>query len=200
GLPVDRARRRLTYGSDAGVLDAFAAGPAETVPLILLRHAPAESKTGRDGDDLLRPLDAAGRGDADALARLLPAFGTPRVVASAAVSCVETVTPYAEAIGAPIRTDRAVTARTAGDGAAAADAEAARAAVTALLDDGVPTAVCTHGELVSVLLRAALDRLGAPAPQQLSLRKGSFWVLHLSRSDGSLAAMERHGPRPGGLR
>lgn len=193
-LPVDRARDRLTYGSDAEVLDAFAAGPAETVPLVLLRHASAGSKGGRDGDDLLRPLDAAGCGDADALARVLPALGTVRVVSSEAARCVETVTPYSAANGAPMRTERAFTAYSARTGTTV-DAEAARAALDALIDEGVPTAVCTHGELVSGLVRAALGRLDAPVPQQPSLRKGAFWVLHLSRADGRLAAMERHSAR-----
>ena len=38
-LPVPAARQRLSYQHDVGTLDRFAAGPARTVPLILLRHA-----------------------------------------------------------------------------------------------------------------------------------------------------------------
>ncbi len=38
------ARQRLSYLHDAAVLDEFAAGPPDTVPLILVRHASAGSK------------------------------------------------------------------------------------------------------------------------------------------------------------
>src|SRR6266568_2624103 len=43
-LPLAAARDRLSYDHDRPVLDGFAAGPAETAPLILLRHAFAVSK------------------------------------------------------------------------------------------------------------------------------------------------------------
>ncbi|GAA4939954.1 NUDIX hydrolase [Streptomonospora halophila] len=193
-MPLAAARRRVTYGHDIQVLDNFASGPAETFPLVVLRHGSAGSKSGWDGDDLLRPLDSSGRADADELVRVLPTLGTPRVVTSHAVRCAETVMPYAAAHGTGIRTEGAFTLQTAG-AETFADSAAADATFAALIDDGLPTVVCTHGEVVPPLLRAALDRLGAPAPQQLSLRKGTFWVLHVSRADRGLAAMERHAAR-----
>ncbi|MUL43946.1 NUDIX hydrolase [Streptomonospora sp. PA3] len=193
-LPLARARRRLTYGHDIQVLDNFASGPAETFPLILLRHASAGDKGSWDDDDLLRPLDATGRGDARELARVLSSLGAPRVVSSAAARCTETMIAYAVAGGVEVRTERAFTAQTAG-AETVFDTEAAREAFTALIEEAVPTVVCTHGELVPRLMRAALERLDAPVSQQLSLRKGTFWVLHLSRADLRLAAVERHSVR-----
>src|ERR1039457_2544241 len=38
-LPVPTARRKLSYGHDAQLLADLMAGPPDTVPLILLRHA-----------------------------------------------------------------------------------------------------------------------------------------------------------------
>ncbi|QBI52347.1 NUDIX hydrolase [Streptomonospora litoralis] len=195
-LPVAEARRRATYGHDIQVLDNFATGPAETFPLILLRHASAGDKNSWDDDDLLRPLDSVGRGDAGELSRVLTALGTPRVVSSAAARCTETMLSYAVANGAEMRTERAFTARTSGSDTVF-DTEGAHAAFARLIDEGLPTVVCTHGELVPGLMREALDRLDAPVSQQLSLRKGTFWVLHLSSADRQLAAVERHSVRGG---
>ncbi len=99
-LAVAAARVRLSYPHDVDVLDEFAAGPPETKPLILVRHASAGSKDewradGHD-DDLKRPLDAAGRQQKEELARLLQCYGTARVLSSAAERCAETVQPYAD--------------------------------------------------------------------------------------------------------
>ena len=45
-VPAARAVERVSYAHDHGVLRDFAARPARTVPLILLRHAKAVSKNG----------------------------------------------------------------------------------------------------------------------------------------------------------
>ena len=65
-LELPAARDRLSYPHDAAVLDSFAAGPPDTIPFILVRHASAGSKTawraaGHE-DDLIRPLDEPARG------------------------------------------------------------------------------------------------------------------------------------------
>ncbi|MDA0565504.1 NUDIX hydrolase [Streptomonospora sp. S1-112] len=194
-LPLDKARQRLTYGHDVQVLDNFASGPARTFPLVLVRHAAAGDKSTWDDDDLLRPLDAAGRADAQELAQVLSAFGAPRVVSSAAARCTETVLPFTVATGADLRTERAFTAQTVGADTTVFDRDAAAEAFAGLLEEGRPTVVCTHGELVPVLMREALGLLGAPVTQQLSLRKGAFWVLHVAHADRALAAVERHAVR-----
>lgn len=194
-LPLPRARERLTYDHDRRVLDDFRAGPARTVPVIVLRHATAGDKHSWVGDDLLRPLDETGRADAAGLAPLLRAFRVPRVVSSAAARCVETVLPYAAAYDVQVRTERAFTVGAAHAGKDPFDRPAARAAFAALLAGRGPVAVCTHGELVPELMRAALPPLGAPGPRQLALDKGAFWVLHVRAEDGALAALERHAVR-----
>lgn len=193
-LSLPEARARLTYAHEAEILDDAAAGPERTVPVVLLRHATAGRKSEWNDEDLLRPLDPAGREDALRLIDLLAAFGPMRVATSAAARCVETVTPYAVARSAPLRTEPPLTValESAGGGF---DVEAARAYMAALMAEPRPTVVCTHGELVPALLAAALDRLGAPLPRQPGLAKGSFWVLHAA-ADGTLAALERHTARP----
>lgn len=190
------ARERLTYDHDVQVLDNVFSGPLETFPLVLLRHTSAGEKRDWSGNDLLRPLDESGREDAWGLARVLGAYGLMRVVTSAAARCTETVLPYAAEQGAEVRTLPALTAGVHGD-ASAVDAEAACREFGRLLDEGLPTLVCTHGELVGHLMREALGRLDAPVTQQISLRKGNFWVLHVPVGERTLAAVERH-PASGG--
>ena len=101
-LSVPEAADQLTYERDVVVLGEFAAGPADTVPLVLLRHASAGSRASWSGADLARPLDARGAADADALAWMLRCFGADRLISSAAERCVATVRPFAALTGAKI--------------------------------------------------------------------------------------------------
>ncbi|OLT27863.1 DNA mismatch repair protein MutT [Nocardiopsis sp. CNR-923] len=194
-VPMKDALARLTYEHDVHVLDNFRAGPAETFPVIVLRHLSAGEKRAWRDNDLLRPLDEAGRADALALPRVLASYGRPRAVSSAAARCTESLLPYSVESDVPVRTERAFTVRGAGRGESPEfDVEAAREAFEGVLSEGRPTVVCTHGELVPHLMREALDRLGAPVSQQLGLRKGSFWVVHVA-AGGVLAGVERHAIR-----
>ncbi|MBE1460067.1 8-oxo-dGTP diphosphatase [Nocardiopsis terrae] len=190
-VPVGAARERLTYDHDVRVLDNFRAGPARTFPVVLLRHLSAGEKRAWNGDDLLRPLDGTGRADALALPRVLAAYGRPRAVSSSAARCTESLLPYTVECDVPMRTERAFTVGREGKGY---EVEEAKEEFGRILAEGLPTVVCTHGELVPHLMTEALTLLGAPLSQQRSLRKGSFWVVHVS-SDGALAGVERHAVR-----
>lgn len=193
-LPVAAAARRLSYARDAEVLRAFAAGPAVTRPMLLLRHASAGEKEHWHDDDALRPLDARGRAEAAALAGLLGAFGPVRPVASATARCVETLLPYALAQDTEVVTDQAFTV---GRG----NAERAVPRLLDLACNGTaPVVVCTHGELVGDLVTAVCDKFGARPPDDPCLNKAEFWVLHLavdeSGGTNGVAALERHAALP----
>jgi 8-oxo-dGTP pyrophosphatase MutT (NUDIX family) len=190
-VPVGQARARLTYDHDVEVLDNFRAGPVRTFPIILLRHLSAGEKRSWAGNDLLRPLDETGRADALALPRVLAAYGAPGAVSSAAARCTESLLPYTVECDVPMLTERAFTV---GREDKSFEVEEARAAFVQLLEERRPAVVCTHGELIPHLLTEALTRLGASLSQQRGLRKGSFWVVHVS-VDGALAGVERHGVR-----
>jgi 8-oxo-(d)GTP phosphatase len=184
-LLVPAARSRLSYARDAAILDRFAAGPADTVPLIFLRHASAGSKDTWPGDDTARPLDAEGAAQARLLARLLSCFGSGRVITSATERCVATVRPYAAQTEAKLEIEPVFTV-----GDPAASAAAAAALVTAIVTEGLPTVVCAHRENLPPMLTAACAALGASPPGDTSLGKGEFWVLH--DAGRRLAAAERH--------
>jgi 8-oxo-dGTP diphosphatase len=176
----------LTYDRDVATLREFAAGPATTVPWILLRHASAGSRSHWRGADLARPLDARGAGDADALAWQLRCFGADRVISSAAERCVATIRPFAVLAGANIEIEPLFTAGSPGG----SDAAAARAGALAA-EDG-PAVICAHRENMPLLLAAVCRHLGSGPPHGPPLRKGGFWVLHVARA--KIVASERHDP------
>jgi 8-oxo-dGTP pyrophosphatase MutT (NUDIX family) len=190
-LPVSYAEQRLTYAHDVDLLHEFDAGPRYTAPIVILRHGSAGERTDWRAADALRPLDERGLAEAAALPDLLGAFGPLRVISSATVRCVGTVLPYALRDGISVETDLAITV--AADGTVA-DLAPARAAVLQLVAARTPTVVCTHGEIVSELVRTLCVELGEKTPEDPGLRKGGFWVVHIG--DGEIAAMERHNAIP----
>ena len=113
-VPADRAHERLSYERDIELLGEFRSAPADTVTLILLRHAAAGSKAAVAGEqaaaaDLARPLDAEGVVAAQTLAGVLACYGRCQVISSAAERCVATVRPYAELAGVPVEVEPAFT-------------------------------------------------------------------------------------------
>ena len=184
GVPA--AASRLSYQRDVSLLAKLASRPAETIPLILLRHASAGSKRAWPGEDLARPLDPGGAADAERLAGLLSCFGSCRVITSAAERCVATVRPYAARTGAVIETDAEFTVSASGVTAGVLK----RAGQIA--DDGLPTVICGHGENLQPVLHAICARLGAKPPGGPPLRKAAWWVLHAA--GGALAGAERYHP------
>ena len=66
-LPADAAAERLTYARDRQFLLSFAAGPAPTAVVLLVRHAKAGSRAKWKGEDAERPLDGTGQAQAEGL-------------------------------------------------------------------------------------------------------------------------------------
>jgi 8-oxo-(d)GTP phosphatase len=184
-LPPAAARAKLTYRHDAQLLDELAAGPSDTVPLILLRHASAGNKASWAGDDLSRPLDERGIADAQLLAGLLSCFGRCAVISSAAERCLATVRPYARRAGTQIAVEPALTASP-----DAADAAAAAALAIQVAARAEPAVLCVHGENLRPVHAAICEYLGAEPPASSRLDKGAFWALHVS--GGRLAGEEQY--------
>jgi len=204
-LPVSYAEQRLTHAHDVDLLHEFDTGPRYTTPIVILRHGSAGERTAWRADDTLRPLDERGLAEAAALPELLGAFGPLRVISSAMLRCVGTVLPYALRSGTPVETDLAFTVvpvaslgggheggghEGGGHEGGVANLAAAKAAVLELVAARTPTVVCTHGEIVSELVKVLCIELGEKTPEDPGLRKGGFWVVHIG--DGEIAAMERH--------
>ena len=181
------ARQRLSYPHDAAVLDEFAAGPPDSVPLILVRHASAGSKAewraAGHPDDLARPLDAAGREQAALLARLLRCYARARVFSSAAERCVATMRRYAAEAAMSVQADRAFTV-------GAGPVSDTRRRTDEILAGALPAAICGHRENLPLILEEACAVLGAKPPDGPALPPAGFWVLHIGWN--ALACAEQH--------
>jgi 8-oxo-dGTP diphosphatase len=212
-LPFAEALRRVSYTHDVSVLRHFAAAPADTTPLILLRHARALPRSEWKSDDNDRPLDKAGTADAAALGPLLSCFApAARVCSSPAVRCVDTVRPYAELARCHVEPAASLSSLR------PATSAGSYSLISALVRAQEPAIVCAHRENLPALLDVALTAAGAVAPDRAALpggsgphdiagdgaayrvpervtrplAKGDFLVLHLS--GGTVAAIDRYEP------
>jgi 8-oxo-(d)GTP phosphatase len=201
-LPLAAASETLSYTHDVTVLDEFAAGPADTTPVILLRHAEAVGRRAwrqaGHPDDLARPLSAQGEADANALGQILGSFAPGRVISSGALRCLATVAPYAALAGAVVETEAALTISGAAaepDGAEWTATPGARQWIAGIATGTEPAVICAHRQNLSWLLAEACAALRAPVPNGPPLRTGGFWVLQVS--GGRLASAEHHRAGPG---
>nr|BFE83707.1 hypothetical protein GCM10020093_063080 [Planobispora longispora] len=177
-VPLEEARRRLTYEWDAGLLRALTALPLTTTPLLLVRHGVAGSRQEWRGDDDLRPLDETGTAQAGVLADALYGYRPVELVSSPSRRCVQTLEPYAERAGLEIRHEPLLSERD-------YDLRASRRLVAEALSADRPAALCSHGKVLTELISGIVDR-----PADSHLRKGAFLVLH--RAGGRVVAMDRY--------
>jgi 8-oxo-dGTP diphosphatase len=195
-LPLTAARERLSYPRDVSVLDSFTAGPADSAPVILLRHAAAVPKkvwreTGHD--DQARPLSDMGQEQARTLSELLSTFAPARVVSSAARRCLDTVTPYADKAGVPVLPEPAFTVDSRAKDHDQGEWTATRDAllrIAELVRSRRPVIICAHRQNLSWMLAEACEIAGAPAPDGPPLQRGAFWVLQFG--GGRLMSAEQH--------
>lgn len=147
----------------------------------LVRHGHAGSRRKWQEADDLRPLSARGAEQARALAAALDGRPLDRVLSSRYVRCVQTVEPLAHARGLPVEEADALA-----EEASAGDLLALVAKVTR-----EPTALCTHGNLVPVVLdhlrRGGVRFVHPPHAWE----KGSTWVL---ATDGGEITEARYLP------
>ncbi|MBA3332224.1 MAG: histidine phosphatase family protein [Actinobacteria bacterium] len=105
--------------------------------MLLVRHAWAGDASEWEGDDSLRPLDARGRRQAEALVEAFAPYGAVRVLSSPYDRCVQTVEPLARARGLDVELREEL-----GDERQAADAPGLLRELA-----GEDVIVCTHGGL-----------------------------------------------------
>lgn len=142
----------------------------------IIRHADAGRRGSWHGPDEERPLNAAGRTRAAALATELAATSPTRILSSPLIRCVETVQPLADALGIVVEPHPAL--------AESADLDETWALLEELV--GSERAVlCSHGDVIPPLLDR-LQRRGVPilgADQDVA--KGSVWTVEAGQ-DGRL--------------
>lgn len=159
----------LTGGGD-GDLFTFC-GYLAAVPLYLVRHAKAGSRSDFDGDDIDRPLTSTGHRQAAELAARLAAVSPTVLVSSPYRRCVETLEPLAVAVDGEVRTDERLGEL--GAGQAHPDT-----ALFELLHDLPDRAVlCSHGDVIPAIINSLSERgMQVHGPAQWG--KASVWILH----------------------
>lgn len=149
----------------------------QEVPIFLVRHAHAGSRSDWDDDDRRRPLSNRGRAQAQRLVTLLSDRPVGRVVSSPARRCIETVEPLARRHGLEVET--------ADELEEGAGGERATHLLRALAgDDAV---VCSHGDVIPRVLHR-LHVTGMHVDHEITAAKASVWVLE---TDG--AGLVSHG-------
>jgi 8-oxo-dGTP diphosphatase len=205
-LGAKAAHDRLDYARDRDQLLALVrwhqAGLLDTWPLVLIRHAHAVPRSAWTGpDDALRPLDRIGRERSRALVQLLLAYRPTRLVSSPSDRCVQTVEPYAAAVGKGLRMRDGLS-----EEGFEADPSRAPRHLDRLLRRGRSALLCSHGPVFPGLLDVLVERVhpegDTAAPELLAaaredrLGKGEALVCHLvgTGDDARVAAVERHLP------
>jgi 8-oxo-dGTP diphosphatase len=179
-LRVGRAYQRLTYDVDRNVLRDFAALPVADSVIVLVRHAKAGKRvTWRDHDEL-RPLDDAGRRQAEILSTLLSFFAPTRVYAADRTRCIQTVEPLAHAMDLKVRVEPAFADERYEDGPAGTANR-----LLALAKPGKVSVVCSQGETIPALI----DQFGLGV-RSSDTRKGAWWVL--SVIDAEVIALDHY--------
>lgn len=165
------AESLLTAGRDLGPLRLLVERGLGTTTVLLVRHGRAGDRSGWDGDDLQRPLDARGHRQAAALAALLPGYGPVRVLTAPAVRCRQTVAPLAQACGLPLEVEPVF-----GEQGYADDPAGSLACLSELGRGPGAVVVCSQGGALPGLVRAVAAAAGRPVDTGRT-RKGSVWAL-----------------------
>lgn len=184
-VPLEQARKRLSYRADREILDVFRRlaerDAAETFSVTLLRHAKAEPRGDAYPEDRLRPLSDAGEDQAETLVPTLAAFGPARIMSSNAERCLRTVAPIAHHLRKTVRVREGLSQ----DAWDAGETAELRRTIGKIVRKGKNAIVCTHRPVLPDAARelalATGSLLGDYLREAAALPPGGFSVFHLSR-------------------
>ena len=175
-VPMDIAGKALTYRRDRETLAEASKLRKRSHPLLVLRHALAESRKAWTGNDRKRPLVPDGELQAEQAVPVIGSYGVERVVSSSSRRCWSTVGPYADVADIDVEVT---------DDLSEEDAtpETVEQLVHELLERTDPTVLCTHRKVLPHVYAA----LGVRDPK---LDPGAMIVVHHRR--GQVLAVEHH--------
>jgi 8-oxo-dGTP diphosphatase len=198
-LPIDKARKKLSYEHDVDVVDRFAKRlkkkRARTFAIIAVRHGKAVDASAWDGPDSTRPLMHRGSDQAVGIARGVAAFAPTRILSSTAARCLATVTPLSELTGIPIKARDGISQDALENGTSDVPGIVART-----LKKRTTTVLCSHGPVLPHIIAEIAAATGTEADPPLrlsaSLDTGDFTVMHISRDHPKrgIVAVETHSP------
>jgi 8-oxo-dGTP pyrophosphatase MutT (NUDIX family)/phosphohistidine phosphatase SixA len=183
----EAAKAKLSYSHDFEQLELLMkyqqAGVLETEPLLVLRHGKARSRaTWKDGE-ASRPLLAEGNDQAEALPKLLKAFGARLVFTSPWTRCLSTIAFYAQSSKVKVKVSPELT-----ETANAKNGEQTKNVTRALINLNKAVIMCTHRPVMPNIIdeveaRTTDSKLKAKLQQIATLKPGSVAVIHLSKND-----------------
>lgn len=178
-LPIDEATELVSYPHDREVLTAFERIGPPTATVLLVRHAKAGQRSEWTGPDADRPLESAGREQAEHLANTLPGFQPTRVLSAIKVRCVETVRPLADRLGLTLENDDDFSEEHHAAQPTRMAKRIRRLAANGAATNGTATVVSSQGGAIpeSVALLAAEDSIALDA---VPAKKASVWALSFS--------------------
>lgn len=186
-VPVDEAKRLVSYPLDRKILTRFDDAPRARSVLLLVRHAKAGRRSEWSGNDDLRPLEKNGRVQAEMLAPMLRAFGVTRLHSAPRVRCEQTLAPLADELGASISTEPALS-----DEAYLDDPVAAVSRLTRIAGAEGIAAVSSQGTAIPGMVRDLAGPAGLDVGDA-STKKAGVWVLGF---DGGTVVHADYYPSP----
>jgi phosphohistidine phosphatase SixA/8-oxo-dGTP pyrophosphatase MutT (NUDIX family) len=188
-IAFDAAAASLSYPLEREVLRRFRPPPSrgEPVTVHLVRHAKAGDRASWTEPDHLRPLDKAGRRQAEAIADELDALAAQplvKLMSSPYLRCLQTLEPLGTRRDLAIETSDAL--------AESADPRAAMALLAEEARAG-SLAASTHGDILMIGVEALLGRGLRLRGEAVAFKKGCRWELTVV--DGAYARA-RYQPPP----
>jgi 8-oxo-dGTP pyrophosphatase MutT (NUDIX family)/phosphohistidine phosphatase SixA len=181
----EEARLKLSYSHDHEQLETlegyFNRGVLDTEPLIVLRHGKARSRaTWKDGE-ASRPLLAEGNDQAEALPRLIKAYGARLVFTSPWTRCLSTIAYYAQSSKVKVKVSPELT-----ESANAKKPEQTKDVTRALVNLNKAVLMCTHRPVLPTIIEELETRANTKLKAKLHLiallKPGSLAVVHLSKN------------------
>lgn len=170
--PLHKASSKVTYDLDRRVLKKFAEfAAADVTTLLVVRHGKAGRRGDYPEDDNLRPLDAQGRAQAEALVPHLLAYGVTDLHATDRTRCVETLVPTADEVGTDVVREPAFS-----EEEYTRDPKAAHKRLLEISRQPGVHAICSQGGVIPGLLDWLARRSAVTLPPAKN-RKGSLWAL-----------------------
>lgn len=136
------------------------------MPVFLVRHAKAGSRSKWDGADHDRPLSIAGIQQSQFLIKTFSTYSPPAVYSSPFLRCLQTVEPISNHCGLTVRIEPRL--------AEATDYEETLALLNDVEDNAV---LCSHGDVIPATVQALIRR-GLEMTTPTDSRKAAVYVLH----------------------
>jgi len=201
--PVE-ASKYLSYSHDQEQLDQLVAlherGQLDTKPLIILRHGKARARSTWNGGEASRPLLTEGNLQAEALPKLLKAFGAKLIFSSPWTRCLSTIAPFAQNLDVKVKTAPELT-----EASNAKRPNLTKLVVESAINLNKAVIVCTHRPVLPTIIEQletrTVQKLKAKLHLISLLKPGSFAVVHLTVNPDPIkrviADIEIHSPNIG---